>query len=99
MLPVLAFALALKPSPYLVVAVRPGSPASGELQPGDVIVELDGQPVGTVGDFGEQVRLQAGAELNLDVLRSGQRVQMAVATTDSGAEPGWLPTGIQISEY
>lgn len=67
----------------LVTDVLPGSPASGSLQPGDVLLEVEGHPVADDGtiEFRPRERTsvayliqdhQIGDELALRILRAGQ---------------------------
>ncbi len=59
----------------IVTEVVDGTPAQeAGLQPYDVIVELDGQPVGTNNEFLNHVAmLKPGTKVNLVVLRDGER--------------------------
>jgi len=58
----------------LVVAVVPGSPADGDLAPGDVIVELDGRQIGTSEDLRAAIRAgEAGQPRTVAFMRSGDR--------------------------
>jgi S1-C subfamily serine protease len=71
----------------LVTRVLPGSPADGELQPGDVLLSLDGHPVaddGTV-EFRPRQRTslaywvqerQVGESLPLEMLRAGKNMTL-----------------------
>jgi S1-C subfamily serine protease len=71
-----------------VFFVFPGESAEGRLQPGDVILAVDGHPVANDGsveieglrlDFGVLVdRHQAGEELAVDLLRGGQRLALRI---------------------
>jgi len=59
----------------LVLAVRDGSPAAeAELQPGDVIVELDGRTVSDADDLHHAVRKAAGEkDVEIVTVRQGKR--------------------------
>jgi Lon-like protease len=83
----------------LVEGVQSGSPVDGEVQPGDVIVSLNGRPAGPVSNFAEQVEIRAGAYLSMELLRGGQRMSVAMAPTHITTKPGWLPPGLLVSEY
>ena len=63
----------------LVVLPLPGGPAErAGLRPGDVIVGMDGAPVGALQDLiGAIQRLGAGRAITLDTLRSNERVAIA----------------------
>jgi S1-C subfamily serine protease len=63
----------------LVVDVPTGTPAaSAGLQPGDVIVELAGKPVGSVGDLRVGVA-RPGDALPVWIVRHGDRVRLFLA--------------------
>jgi serine protease Do len=63
----------------VVVQTEPGGPAAvAGLQPGDVIVEIAGQPVRTVSDLQNQlVRLEPGASVPLRAIRDGREVSLS----------------------
>ena len=57
-------ALGVLPATVLVSTVEPGSAAEqGGLRPGDLIVSVDGAPVGSFGSFAEIVRTSGGRPL------------------------------------
>jgi len=80
-----AGALTLALSGVLVVAVEPGSPAEAAgLQPGDVIVEVNGVPVRSVADLAAVLE-EAGVKdpdrevvLNVTVLRDGEKITLTI---------------------
>jgi S1-C subfamily serine protease len=92
-------------SGVLVVSVTPGSPASGEIFPGDVLLEVDGHPVaddGTV-EFRPRERTscnyytqkhQIGEKVRLTVLRKG-RVKTVSFALDSAWGKIRLVPGLQ----
>jgi uncharacterized protein len=60
-----------------VLVADVGGDATPGLQRGDVILEVDGQRVGGVGDFGDKMRaLKEGTAARLSVQRGPQRVQV-----------------------
>ncbi|HYO25904.1 MAG TPA: PDZ domain-containing protein [Lacipirellulaceae bacterium] len=69
----------------LVVEVQqdPGAPAAGDrLAPMDVIVDLDGQPVGTLADLERlAARVPAGVDLPLGVVRHQRRIEVRFKRT------------------
>ena len=68
-----------------VVAVRSGSPAAGVLHPGDVILAVDGQPVGQAAFLGELTRAGAvGTTYSLSVERGGQVKGIPVTSAEGG---------------
>jgi PDZ domain-containing protein len=81
-----------------VVVVQPqkGFPAYGVLKAGDVITEVDGQPVTSQGGLTRLVYARpAGSTLTLTVIRDGQSRQVQVGTRQSEGHP---VMGVQIRE-
>ncbi len=79
-----------------VVQTVPGLPASKVLKPGDVIVAVDGKPVTGQARLSALITSHpAGTVLRLTVLRSGQRLVLPVASTESGGTP---VIGVQVQE-
>ncbi len=81
----------------VVVQVLPGSPASGELAPGDVVVAVDGEPLASAEEL--QARSRAGSEgdrFTLTVRHAGveRDVTLELATFGGVTEPR-LGIGIQ----
>jgi S1-C subfamily serine protease len=75
----------------LVLGVQPGSPAAeaglrgtirdedGSIVPGDVIVAIDGRPVGSADDvFRALDRHQPGDVMQVTIVRQGRRATVAV---------------------
>ena len=70
-------------SPAARVGLRSTDPRSGEL--GDVIVAAEGQPVARLADLTNTLdRLGVGANVNLTLMRNGQRVDVSVPIEDIG---------------
>ncbi len=71
----------------LVADVTKDSPAEkAGLQRDDVIVELDGQPVGEIGAFRSHISTTApGTSLRLSIIRGGNRIEK---TVEVGSLPG-----------
>jgi len=73
-------ALGVLPATVLVSTVTPGSAAeSGGLRPGDLIVSVDGNPVGSFGSFAEIVRTSGGRPLALTFARDGEIHSASIA--------------------
>jgi PDZ domain-containing protein len=81
-----------------VLSVVAGSPADGELRPGDVIVAANGAPVRTPEDLSAAIRaVKTPGTLTLQVQRQGQTVQVSVTLPQP--EPGQTPKlGVTIQE-
>jgi Lon-like protease len=81
-----------------VLSIEPDSRAQGLLQPGDVIVALDGKPIRTMDDLIGQVQSQdSNAVVQLQVNRSQDKIDLKVPLTPSSA-PGNPPKiGIAIA--
>jgi regulator of sigma E protease len=73
--------------PLLVGAVTPKSPAQqAGLEAGDEIVSFDGQPLESMPEFVPKLQQDAGAPVQLGVLRAGQTIALA-------AKPTWADPG------
>jgi regulator of sigma E protease len=91
-------ALGVLPATVLVSTVTPGSAADeAGLRAGDLIVSVDGAPVGSFGSFAEIVRTSGGRPLALSFARDGEVQSAQVAPRleeyDSGlgvTEPRFL---------
>ena len=91
-------ALGVQPATVLVSSVASGSAAErGGLQPGDLLLSVDGAPVGSFGSFAEIVRTSGGRALALTFAREGEIHAVSIAPTledyDSGLgvpEPRYL---------
>lgn len=79
----------------VVTQVMPGSPASNaELQPGDVILTLDGRNVDSPKDLQSIVeRLEIGKSYALTVLRDGERVNLKIAVAEMPRDYGIAEVG------
>jgi regulator of sigma E protease len=80
--------LGIVPASVLVEQVEPGSPAAAnDFQPGDLILAVDGDPVGSFSSFAELVRTGGGAPMRLVLARDGQVREATIA-------PELVPTDI-----
>jgi S1-C subfamily serine protease len=76
------------PGGVVVTGLAPKGPAHrAGVQPGDVLVEIDGVPVGGLADLYRQLWAtgQAGATVSLGILRDGERRRAKVATCSRDA--------------
>jgi PDZ domain-containing protein len=77
----------------IVDELSPGSPAKGKLQPGDVVVEVDGEPAMGGSRLRDLITAhKPGDEVQITVLRDGKRIETTVTTT--GADDGRSIVGI-----
>jgi PDZ domain-containing protein len=81
---------------YTVAVVEKGAPASGLLQPGDVITAVDGTPVTCQRDPGSMIRPHpAGATVALTVKRHGAVRTVRLKTV---SQAGHSVVGVQVVE-
>ena len=67
-----AAALGLVPATVLVAEVSiPSAAHDAGLEPGDLLLQVDGRPIGSFGSFAETVRSSEGRELQLEYARKG----------------------------
>jgi len=80
----------------VVVLPEKGYPAYGVLKAGDVITEVDGQPVTSQASLSKLIYAHpVGSTLTLTITRDGQSHQVQVGTRPSGGHP---VMGVQITE-
>lgn len=82
-------ALGTIPASVLVASVSPDSPAQRSgLEPGDIVLAVDGEPMGTFAAFSNRVRTSEGQSLDLRVSRQGETFDLDVtpelAALDNG---------------
>ena len=83
-----------------VVAVAPDVPATGKLQPTDVIVGVDGEVVRTPDDLRRLIaKHKAGEKVRLRVRRDGATKEIDVGTIASPTEKGRPIVGIQVEQF
>ncbi|MPZ71716.1 MAG: PDZ domain-containing protein [Nitriliruptorales bacterium] len=72
----------------LLLHVAPGSPAAESLAQGDVIVRVDGRPIGTEVELRHVIQsTPAGEPLTIEVQREGRTVTVEVAATEVEGTP------------
>jgi len=87
------------PRGALVTGVAGDVPASKVLDPGDVIVAVDGTPVKTPTELRVEIgRRKPGDEVRLTVRRSGRSRDVTVRTVPSPADPSRPVVGIQVDQ-
>ena len=82
-------ALGVVPATVLVAGTTPGSPAEqAEIRAGDLIVAVDGAPVGSFAAFSELVRASGGRALQISYARGGERHEISVKPQMLEADTG-----------
>lgn len=90
-------ALGVVPANVLVERVTPGSPAErAGLRPGDLLVAVDGRPVGSFGSFAERVRTSGGRPLRITYARDGTTRTVEIRPRLMSADTG---LGIEEERY
>lgn len=82
-------ALGVVPATVLVAGTSPDSPAEkAGLLPGDLLVAVDGAPVGSFAAFSELVRASGGRALEIAYARGGERRDVAIKPQMLEADTG-----------
>lgn len=82
----LGYEVEAEPTGALVVFVRPDAPAAGKLEPGDVVVAVNGRRVRAPADLRRLIGGKSpGTTVRLGVRRDDELVQVPITTT---ADPG-----------
>ncbi|MCH2170072.1 RIP metalloprotease RseP [Myxococcota bacterium] len=82
-------ALGAIPAAVLVASVSPDSPAErAGLETGDIVLSVDGEPMGTFSAFSNQVRTSEGRTLDLRVSRDGNSFDLDVTPELSPLDNG-----------
>jgi S1-C subfamily serine protease len=66
----------------VVGEVQPGSPAEGQLRPGDILVRVNGKLVATFDPLAEVLDSSVGQDIGVEVERGGEVVQMRLVVQD-----------------
>jgi S1-C subfamily serine protease len=79
----------------VVGEVQPGSPAEGQLRPGDIMVRVNGRLVATFDPLAEVLDSSVGQDIDVEVERGGEVVRMRLAVQDLTAitPAGYLEFG------
>lgn len=86
----------VRPMPVVSSVVVDG-PAHDRLQPGDLIMSVDGKPVSEVDQAGALIKQhRVGYRVPFEVIRDHRKVKVVVQTVESRTEPGVPIVGITI---
>ncbi len=69
----------------VVDQVQPGSPAAGQLAPGDILVSIDGKPITTFEPLEDLLDEAIGTRIRLEVQRGGEVRQVLIPVGDLDA--------------
>jgi PDZ domain-containing protein len=95
----LGYDVVATPTGILVTGVAGDGPAAGELEPGDVIVQVDGTRVRTPDALRARIaRRKPGDEVHLVVRRGDERAELTVGTIPNPIDPDRPIVGIQIDQ-
>jgi regulator of sigma E protease len=91
-------ALGVVPASVLVASVEPDTPAArAGLRKGDLILTVDGAPVGSFASFAERIRTSQGRALDLSFARDGQPMRVSIAPELASLDVTGL--GVEESRY
>lgn len=81
------------PAGVVIAGIVPGGPAAqAGLRPGDILLEIDGRPIFDArAAMTDIAAIEPGAELPISVIRSGQRVDLALDVAERPPPEGRRP--------
>lgn len=81
----------------MIVSVSTTGPAVDRLEPGDFVLEVDGEPTGTVAEVRERIARHAiGEAVSFLVDRSGSELTVSVGTVASKTQAGAPVVGVNL---
>lgn len=81
-----------------ITAILKDSPSASTLQLGDVMVQVNGQPITMVQELTERMKLsKPGDQVNVVVLRGGQQISLSVKTRANPDDPRRAAFGVQVA--
>ncbi|HEY0827917.1 MAG TPA: PDZ domain-containing protein [Bacilli bacterium] len=82
-----------------VLGLIEDSPAEGQLLPGDIIVALNGEVIGSAQDLADPLgSVRPGGQVSLTVLRAGKQLAVSLGTMKNPDHPERAAFGIQIAD-
>jgi PDZ domain-containing protein len=95
----LGYDVVATPRGALVIGIASNVPAARELDPGDVIVAVDGTPVKTPDELRAEVgKLDPGDSVRLTIRREGKAADVTVRTVASPSDPTRPVIGITVDQ-
>lgn len=95
----LGYDVVATPEGALVIGVASDVPAAASLEPGDVIVGVDGMTVRTPAELRTEIgQREPGENVRLTVRRNGKPMDLTVATVPSPVDPSAPVVGIQVDQ-
>jgi PDZ domain-containing protein len=95
----LGYHVVIRPTGTRVALVQAVTPAAGKLEEGDVIVAVDGSPVGTTTELRAAIgRRKPGDKVALTVERAGKRLTLTMRTIPSPADRRHPIVGIEVEQ-
>jgi PDZ domain-containing protein len=95
----LGYDVVKKPRGALVIGVSSDVPAAAKLDPGDVIVAVDGVPVATPDELRAEIgKREPGDAARLTIRRDGKTTDVTVRTVASPSDPSKPVVGITVDQ-
>jgi PDZ domain-containing protein len=95
----LGYKVVATPTGALVIGVASDAPAAGKLREGDVIVAVDGVPVGTTDEVRKEIgKRKPGEKVTLTVRRGGEKVDLTMGTIPSPEDHTRPIVGIEVDQ-
>jgi Lon-like protease len=95
----LGYDVVATPQGALVLAVASDVPAAAKIEPGDVIVAVDGMTVRTPAELRIEIgQREPGQDVRLTIRRNGKPMDLTVATVPSPVDPSMPIVGIQVDQ-
>lgn len=94
----LGYEVVARPTGVLVSTVLPDAPASGKLQPSEVVIAVDGEPVRTPDDLRRLIRARRPGETVHLRVRDGTRLRVVALETARDPRSGLPVIGVIIDQ-
>lgn len=89
----------MTPTAVVINAVRDEVPATEVLQPGDIVVEVNGDAITSVEDFAPAMEgYGIGDTIDMTVERDGSRIDLQVELAERDDKPGTPMIGIELAQ-